>query len=114
MDPQLLMKKALMELKDMRGRLESIEYRQREPIAIIGMGCRLPGGINSADAYWRALESGTDAITEVPADRWDINDYYSADPDAPGKMYCRYGGFWIPSTHLMRTCSGFLKKRQLI
>ncbi|QWR78733.1 type I polyketide synthase [Candidatus Magnetomonas plexicatena] len=93
MDNQSLMKKALMELKDMRGRLESMEYRQHEPIAIIGLGCRLPGGVINPNSYWKMLEHGTDAITEVPASRWDIDDYYSSDPDAPGKMYCRYGGF---------------------
>jgi acyl transferase domain-containing protein/acyl carrier protein len=63
-----------------------------EPIAITGMSCRFPGG-SDIDAYWRLLESGGDAITEVPADRFDLQSYYDPDPDAPGKIYVRKGGF---------------------
>ena len=65
----------------------------REPIAIIGMGCRFPGGADDPDTFFRLLLEGRDAITEVPKDRWDIDAYYSPDPDAPGKMSTRYGGF---------------------
>jgi acyl transferase domain-containing protein/acyl carrier protein len=64
-----------------------------EPIAIVGLGCRFPGGANDPDAFWELLRSGTDAVTEVPRDRWDIDAYYDQDPDAPGKMTTRYGGF---------------------
>jgi acyl transferase domain-containing protein/glutamate-1-semialdehyde aminotransferase/surfactin synthase thioesterase subunit len=64
-----------------------------EPIAIIGSGCRFPGGVVDADSYWELLRRGTDAITEIPADRWDVHAYYDPDPDAPGKMYTRWGGF---------------------
>ncbi|HEX6047365.1 MAG TPA: beta-ketoacyl synthase N-terminal-like domain-containing protein [Pyrinomonadaceae bacterium] len=65
----------------------------REPVAIIGIGCRLPGA-NNADAFWQLLREGIDAITEVPADRWDARAFYSADPvPPPGKMNTRWGGF---------------------
>ncbi|TMD65500.1 MAG: beta-ketoacyl synthase, partial [Chloroflexi bacterium] len=64
-----------------------------ESIAIIGMSCRFPGGANTPEAFWQLLKSGRDAISEVPAERWDIDAYYDPDPDAPGKMYTRYGGF---------------------
>src|SRR5262249_16060429 len=64
-----------------------------EPIAVIGMGCRFPGGASHPEAYWQLLRAGVDAITEVPATRWDVNVYYDPDPDVPGKMYTRYGGF---------------------
>ncbi|AOY79861.2 type I polyketide synthase [Moorena producens JHB] len=64
----------------------------KEPIAIIGIGCRFPGA-SSPKSFWQLLKNGVDAITEVPADRWDIQKFYDADPTAPGKMYCRYGGF---------------------
>ncbi|RJO70845.1 SDR family NAD(P)-dependent oxidoreductase [Nocardia panacis] len=64
----------------------------REPIAIVGMGCRFPGAPDVA-GYWRLLTEGGDAITEVPPDRWDIDAYYDPDPDAPGKMSTRAGGF---------------------
>jgi amino acid adenylation domain-containing protein len=65
----------------------------KEPIAIIGMGCRFPGGADTPQAYWRLLRDGVDAITPIPDERWDVEAYYDADPDAPGKMYTRYGGF---------------------
>jgi len=64
-----------------------------EPVAIIGMGCRFPGGANSPEAYWRLLREGVDAVTEIPAERWNIDDYYDPDPDKPGRMYSRHGGF---------------------
>ena len=64
-----------------------------EPIAIVGMACRLPGGISSPRGLWRALEQGLDLITEVPAERWDIDAWYDADPDMPGRMNTRWGGF---------------------
>ena len=64
-----------------------------EAIAIVGMSCRFPGGATSPDRFWAKLREGFDAITEVPADRWDVDAYYDPDPDAPGKMYSRHGGF---------------------
>jgi len=66
---------------------------QVEPIAIIGMACRFPGGANTPESFWELLKSGFDAISEVPAERWDVDAFYSPDPDAPGKMYTRSGGF---------------------
>ncbi|WP_437786899.1 SDR family NAD(P)-dependent oxidoreductase [Sorangium sp. So ce1097] len=65
----------------------------REPIAIVGLGCRFPGGADDPDTFFQLLLEGRDAITEVPKDRWDIDAYYSPDPDAPGKMSSRHGGF---------------------
>lgn len=67
--------------------------RKKEPIAIIGLGCRLPGGSNSPQAYWDLLRQGQDAIVEVPADRWNVETYYSPNPKAPGKTVSRWGGF---------------------
>ncbi|WP_438004842.1 SDR family NAD(P)-dependent oxidoreductase [Sorangium sp. So ce321] len=64
-----------------------------EPIAIVGMGCRLPGGVESPEDFWRLLEQGVDAVTPIPADRWDAAAYYDPDPDAAGKMYVREGAF---------------------
>lgn len=64
-----------------------------EPIAIVGIGCRFPGDAHSPADFWRLLKEGRLAISEVSADRWDINTYYDPDPDAPGKMYTRHGGF---------------------
>ena len=55
-------------------------------------GCRFPGA-PSPDAFWALMHEGREAIREVPPDRWDINAYFDADPDAAGKMYTRSGGF---------------------
>ncbi|MGD0283945.1 MAG: beta-ketoacyl synthase N-terminal-like domain-containing protein, partial [Dissulfurispiraceae bacterium] len=78
---------AAMQLESQR------ELMNAEPVAIIGAGCRFPGGADSPESFWRLLEKGTDAVTEVPSDRWNIDDYYDPDPDAPGKMYSRHGAF---------------------
>src|SRR5262245_26211588 len=64
-----------------------------EPIAIIGIGCRFPGGVNDPAAFWSLLERGADAVTEVPADRWEPRAFYDPDPSRPGKTYSRWGGF---------------------
>jgi acyl transferase domain-containing protein/NADPH:quinone reductase-like Zn-dependent oxidoreductase/acyl carrier protein len=68
------------------------ESRQ-EPIAIVGIGCRFPGGADSAAAFWDLLKDGTDAIVEVPKDRWNVDEFYDPHPETPGKMYVRAGGF---------------------
>lgn len=65
----------------------------REPIAIVGIGCRFPGRANDPEAFWNLLESGTDAITDVPAERWNSQAFYDADSSRPGKTYSRWGGF---------------------
>ena len=64
-----------------------------DDIAIVSMACRLPGGVETPDDFWSLLRDGTDAITEIPKDRWDADAIYDADPDAIGKSYCRHGGF---------------------
>jgi len=64
-----------------------------EPIAIIGMGCRFPGGANHPDLYWELLKNGRDAMIKIPPERWDIDKYYDPNPDALGKTYTRMGGF---------------------
>jgi len=87
------MTKALLEIKELKARVQRHENERAEPIAIIGMACRFPGGANSPALYWDLLRDGVDAIREVPAQRWDIERFYDADRDAPGKMYSRFGGF---------------------
>ncbi|WP_078887602.1 type I polyketide synthase [Streptomyces sp. NRRL S-118] len=67
-----------------------------EPIAIIGMACRLPGDANSPEEYWELLQRGGDGIVEVPKDRWDAEALYNPDPEVPGTSYCSRGGFVTP------------------
>src|SRR3989442_5654241 len=64
-----------------------------EPVAIVGLGCRFPGDADTPEAFWRLLRDGTDAIEEVPPDRWDVDAFYDPDPEAPGKMNTRWGAF---------------------
>lgn len=92
-DYQARLKQALTAMQKMRARLDALEGARTEPIAVIGIGCRFPGGVRGPEAYWNLLHNGVDAITEVPPDRWDVAGYYDPDPGAPGKMYARHGGF---------------------
>ncbi|QSQ13852.1 type I polyketide synthase [Myxococcus landrumensis] len=64
-----------------------------EPIAIVGMGLRFPGGADSPESFWELLREGRDAIAPIPASRWDVDAYYDPTPGTPGKMYTRHGAF---------------------
>ena len=90
---QLSPKRLALLAMDLQAKLEAMAQARTEPIAIIGMGCRFPGGASSPEAFWRLLHDGVDAITEVPPDRWAVDAYYDPDPNAPGKMSTRWGGF---------------------
>ena len=85
-------RQALAALRKMRVRLEEIERQRTEPIAIVGMACRFPGAPD-VESFWKLLRDGSSAVREVPPDRWDIDRYYDPDPDQPGKMNTRQGGF---------------------
>lgn len=85
-------KRALLAL-ELESKIDAIERLKAEPIAIIGIGCRFPGGANDPKAFWRLLCEGVDAITEVPAGRWNLHDFYDAELSTPGKMSTRWGGF---------------------
>src|SRR5215211_3689676 len=77
----------LIDQPDAEGRVTVID------VAIVGMGCRFPGGVRTPGDYWRLLTGKIDAVVEVPGDRWTLDLFYDADPDAPGRMYVRRGGF---------------------
>ncbi|WP_293091572.1 non-ribosomal peptide synthetase/type I polyketide synthase [Moorena sp. SIOASIH] len=83
----------LIALQQANAKLGAVKRAQTEPIAIIGMGCHLPGGVDNPESYWHLLHEGIDAITEVPSARWNLDEYYDPNPEAPGKMYTRCGGF---------------------
>lgn len=88
------LKRAARTLHDTRQRLDDLEYRLREPIAIVGTACRYPGGIDSPELLWEALAQGRDLIGELPVDRgWDLAGLYDPDPDKFAKSYVREGGF---------------------
>ncbi|MFD3705354.1 type I polyketide synthase [Nocardia sp. NPDC058658] len=88
------LKRATRQLQETRQQLGAEQARAREPIAIVGMSCRFPGGITSPEHLWAALLEGRDLITEFPADRgWDVDGFYDPDPDKFAKSYVREGGF---------------------
>src|SRR5829696_1458070 len=79
---------ALMERFDKASRIAAAE-----PVAVVGIGCRFPGGVVGPEAYWAFLTNGVDAITEVPPDRWNAEAFYDPDPSAPGRMSSKWGAF---------------------
>jgi phthiocerol/phenolphthiocerol synthesis type-I polyketide synthase D len=64
-----------------------------EPVAVVGIGCRFPGGVVGPEGYWTFLANGGDAISEIPSERWDADAFYDPDPLAPGRMSSKWGGF---------------------
>lgn len=86
-------KQAFMALEKLQAKLNAVEYARTEPIAIVGMACRMPGNADTPDDFWRMLERGVDTIKEIPADRWSVEKTYDPDPSVPNKMNSRYGAF---------------------
>jgi acyl transferase domain-containing protein len=92
-DPGLSpLKRAFLALEKAQQRVAALEKASREPIAVIGIGCRVPGA-DDPDAFWRLMRDGIDAISMVPADRFDIDAFFDPDPETPGGIATRHGGF---------------------
>lgn len=87
------LQRAALAIKEMQSKLDRIERKKTEPIAIIGIACRFPGGANDPESFWQLLHDGADAVREIPSSRWDVDAYYNPNPEASGKMYVRQGGF---------------------
>nr|QDA77045.1 polyketide synthase/nonribosomal peptide synthetase [Jahnella sp. MSr9139] len=94
------LKRVTYELHQTQERLQEVERKIQEPIAIVAMSCRLPGGVRSPEELWRLLQGGADAISTSPEGRgWHLDKLYDPDPDTAGKSYVREGGFIHDADH---------------
>ncbi|MFF5175158.1 SDR family NAD(P)-dependent oxidoreductase [Micromonospora sp. NPDC000089] len=88
------LKRVTADLHQVRQRLREVEAGEQEPVAIVGMSCRFPGGIRTPEQLWEVVASGRDVMTEFPTDRgWDLDALHAGDPEDAGTSYARHGGF---------------------
>ncbi|MCQ6253207.1 type I polyketide synthase, partial [Streptomyces malaysiensis] len=88
------LKRVMADLRQTQRRLRDVEEKSREPIAIVAMSCRFPGGVRSPEEFWELLARGEDAVSAFPEDRgWDLAELYDPDPDRSGTSYVKEGAF---------------------
>ena len=87
------LKRALKALRTLSAELKDQKLLTRESIAVVGIGCRFPGGVSTPDDFWKILDNHVDAIAEIPPDRWDVEAYYNSNPEITGKMITKQAAF---------------------
>lgn len=92
-DVRALLAQAARTISTLRAKVDEQRTALRAPVAVVGIGCRFPGGANSPEDMWRMLDRGTDAIGPFPRDRWETASYYDPDPETPATAYVLDGGF---------------------
>src|ERR1700735_5221913 len=95
---QTALRKASDKIKELLQ--DNAALRRREPIAVVGMGCRFPAGAANLDGFWDLLNTAGDAVGEITPHRWNLRDWFDADPEAHGRMYVRHAA-------LLRDVKGF-------
>jgi len=86
------LQRAALAIKELKAKLESSKMARNEPIAVVGTACRFPGA-SDVEEFWKLLTESRDCISEVPAERWSLEQWFDANPTAAGKINTRYGGF---------------------
>src|SRR5690242_14247244 len=88
------LKRAAEDLREARHRLQQFEAQSHEPVAVVGVGCRFPGGAGSAEELWELLAAGRDVVGGFPVNRgWDVEGIFDPEPGVAGKSYTRSGSF---------------------
>ena len=92
-DTRKLLQDSLAAIESLKAKLRAVEAAKHAPVAIVGVDCRYPGGVEDIEALWRLVKNQENAISVIPSERWDVEAYYDPDPKALGKMYTKWGGF---------------------
>ncbi|WP_407563211.1 beta-ketoacyl synthase N-terminal-like domain-containing protein [Streptomyces sp. 184] len=99
MTDKALLRRSLDAVRTLREQVDELRARAEEPIAVVGLGCRFPGGADGPERFWELLRKGRDGVVDVPHDRWPVEGWYSSDRSEPGTSYTRRGGFLAEGAH---------------